>query len=226
MATQEQDKQRSQSVDKYGRKVVGVMRFEFADCPEDVFDKCIVRDATEDDAFLIDASLSEQDEKDLLAVGAKEEDAPDGFAHGSFVNSTCCRVLMSRHDDPLAIWGIQKTGETEGGSEGVVWLLCSALLKDYKKTFVRVMKEEIRRLFDSGNYVRMYNLINEHNEPGKKWIRSLGASFSASKIHFLEHDGEVRYFEFNRAGVFGESEPPLYISAEREEEVKCVLFKE
>ena len=84
-----------------------------------------------------------------------------------------CMTLISRHGNPIAMWGT-----VQEGMAGRIWLLgCQAMFDDLgdKHYFLRESKRQLAKLQEQ--FPILFNLVDARNEVHVRWIQWLGFTF-------------------------------------------------
>jgi len=94
-----------------------------------------------------------------------------------------------------SVWFEAPNGKTAGmagvGPDGEIWMLCTDVILDYPKTFVR----EAKRFVDSREEELLWNIVDKRNDMHLKLLKFLGFKFLQEVKH---GPNQLSFIEFCR----------------------------
>lgn len=93
-------------------------------------------------------------------------------------------ALVDQNDSLVAIGGY--------GTNGVVWFLCTPLVKSYKKSFLDSIKGFMEEAFEFS--ACLTNIMMWENETHRNFLEHLGADFSLTDTYELSGKKFVRFY--------------------------------
>ena len=112
--------------------------------------------------------------EDVEELRAQSGNTPKEGLFFCFFMSKPCMTIVSRHGNPIGMWGAVPMGN----SAGRIWMLgCEAMLEDTsdKYTFLRESKKELAKLHDQ--YPLLANVVDARNAVHVRWLRWMGFTF-------------------------------------------------
>ena len=116
-----------------------------------------------------------------VAENMRQEDIEECFAHSGsspvqslfecFFTSNPCMTMISRHGNPMGMWGIIK----QPNKSGQVWMLgCKNMLEDSrdKREFLRQSRIELKKLHKE--FPVLFNYIDARNTVHLRWLTFMG----------------------------------------------------
>ena len=113
-------------------------------------------------------------QEDVDECKAQAGACPKGSLLYCFFMSKPCMTLVSRHGEPISMWG----AIPEGLSSGRIWLLGrQAMLDDMsdKHYFLRESKVQLAKLHEQ--YPVLFNVVDARNKIHIRWIQWMGFTF-------------------------------------------------
>ncbi len=151
-----------------------------------------VRNAVLEDIDVVNASVREEDEKEIIASGFKT--TREALVY-SYENSSIAFTLEGPDGVPLAIFGVVPHG-TLLGEVATVWMIGCRGLSAYRRSFARLSKPMIGNLL--GCYPVLVNIVDARYYKTIRWLRWCGAEFG--EPYAVGINGELfRRFEMRRA---------------------------
>ena len=130
-----------------------------------------VRPAVLQDAALVADGMRQED---IDEVQAQSGCSPRGGLLYCYFMSKPCMTMVSRHGEPVTMWGVVPEGETAGR----IWMLGrQAMLEDSsdKHYFLRESKIQLEKLHEQ--YPVLFNVVDARNEVHVRWIQWMGFTF-------------------------------------------------
>ena len=118
------------------------------------------------------SNIRDADKKEAYAIGLRDiENAVSDTVHGAYIS------LVARDSEGriLCVFGVSSSIHKEYGRG--IWLLGTNILNGYHKEFVYYSKIIIKELLKNNG--RLYNYISVDNKMSVRWLKKLGAKFSA-----------------------------------------------
>jgi hypothetical protein len=151
--------------------------------------KGYVRPAVLDDAVRLAPLLREEDKKEIWAYTGKEP--YEALLNGVLLSDVVHTVVASNHV-PIAIFGVlthQKWSEV-----GVVWLLGTPLLKEYRMQFLRNSRDWVQWMHQK--WPILHNYVYAENRLHITWLKWLG--FKLINLHQEFGINREPFYEFVR----------------------------
>lgn len=121
------------------------------------------------------------DDVSYVGTHMRQEDMEECFAHSGsspvqslfecFFTSNPCMTMISRHGNPMGMWGIIK----QPNKSGQVWMLgCKNMLEDSrdKREFLRQSRIELKKLHKE--FPVLFNYIDARNTVHLRWLTFMG----------------------------------------------------
>lgn len=129
----------------------------------------IIRRATLADATYVATHLRNADKLELIRCGWADFETP---LRQSVEMSPFAGVAL-KDDVPICVFGLLP--DSLIGDRARVWLLGTPLISRVKKTFIKYAHRFIEEML--GRYPILYNAVDAQNEPAKRLLQALGATF-------------------------------------------------
>ncbi len=138
-------------------------------------DKKIVK-AFQRPSVLQDIKIVGEDmrQSDIEELQAQSGGKPKESLLFCFFASTPCMTIVSRHGNPIGMWGVVPQGDIYGR----IWMLgCDAMLQDSsdKRTFLKESKIELKKLHNK--YPVLGNIVDARNSVHIRWLHWMGFTF-------------------------------------------------
>ncbi len=150
--------------------------------------KAYHRPAKIDDVSFVAANMRQEDRDECFALSGTN--AVQSLFSSYFISNPCM-TIVSRHGQPMGMWGVSRICKTSGR----VWMLgCKNMLDDSrdKYEFLRQSRIELKKLHQQ--FPVLFNYIDARNTVHLRWLKFMG--FSIIKKHEKFGYENLPFYEF------------------------------